>query len=245
MFFVGTLLLVSFIAGNIFLTMNMSLNYENVKPKLNNIVKNELQKGGDILNIENNFNIAEIYCQNHSDYLFNETDYEFVIPCEIVLQGTDAVVDYSTNAFIEEFYYKKYDCALFDCVLEGKMAPMIFVSQHAKDYWKGKFYWMILVSLILIAIMFFLIENKMSLFTDVGGLMIISALPLLAINWIVSYIDFADILFLNSKTIFWIIFVLGIILLGTGIVLRLLGVGSPISKGDVKKIINKEIEKKR
>ena len=99
---------------------------------------------------------------------------------------------------------------------ENVNSELVSIFQNFKLYW----YYSLFASLILIALMFLLIEKKKNIFINVGILIIISSLPLLALNWIVSSFNFADILFLKANIIFWIVFVLGIILVTVGIGLK-------------------------
>ena len=248
LFFVGLFLLVSLLVGNVLLTASMSLNYENVKPELTNTLKNTLQESGNLKEVENNFGVMQMHCQNNTDYVFqsSQIDYAFVIPCEVVNQGSQAVIDYSSEKFVEEMYYRSYDCDLFDCPLaEG--GSLIFVSQHAQNYWKSKFYYSLAASLFLIFLMFLLVEEKKGVFINVGALVIVSALPLLFFNWLVSYFNFAGILFSSSKKVFWIMIILGGALIVFGFILRILSLGGGkfFSINEVKEIVKEEVSKNK
>ena len=211
-FFVGVLLLILLIVGNILWTINLSLNYENVKTGLVDAAKKETN-----VNFNQYMPAMQAHCLNNLEYSLNSDLLGSVsIPCDIIAQGQDSVLNYVVGKYVEANYYKEYDCDLFNCPVET-LAPFVYVSQHAKNYWNQWFYYSLFASLILIALMFLLIEKKKKIFFNVGMLMIISSLPLLFLNWLVSYFNFADILFSKSSIIFWVVFILGIILVTIGI----------------------------
>ncbi len=217
LFFAGILFLISLLVGNILLTMILSLSYENVKIEFADVVKKNVD-----VNFNQNFLKMQTDCQNRSEYILNLNVYDqssISVPCSVVSQGQDSVINYVVEDILNESYYKKYDCKLFDCPSE-KSAPFVYVSEHAKDYWKNWLYYSLFASLILIILIFLLIENKGGMFIDVGGLIIFSSLPLLFLNWIVSNFNFADILFSKAKIVFWMVFIIGLILVSVGIALK-------------------------
>ncbi len=232
----SVLLALFFLFGNAFLTLGLSLDYDNVQPELVSVVKDLTE---DNLNleqeIEEKFESMELHCENNSEFVFSyESGQTFVIPCDIISEGLDAVVEYGINSFVEEIYYKDYDCDFWDC-LGKEEVPFFLVSEKARDYWNNKFCFLLIVSVILIALMFFLVEQKSHLFFVVGSLLAISALPFMKINWALSFLDtsflqFFTIFFVKAYVVFLISFSLGIILLMIGFVLKLLEVGFKISR---------------
>ena len=247
MFIAGVLLLISLIAGNLFLTMSMSLDYNNIKDKLITDVKNSQQGNNKINEVTNNFNYAMISCQNNSEYDFNseKIGYTLIIPCEIVLQGQEATINYASEKFVNDFYYKEYDCGFWKC---AGSSTTVFVSETAKDYWTQKFYLSLLVSAVLTLIVFFLLEKKKSIFFDLSVLIIISALPLLGINWIISSFNFADVLFLKAINVFRIMLILGIALILVGIILKFWGFfggDEKFSRKEVEEIVREEVSKSK
>ena len=243
LFFAGILFLISLIIGNILLTMSMSLNYEDVKIGLSNSAKENINS-----DFSQEISKMQRDCQNKSEYPLNLNSWNLdsvSVPCNIVSQGQEPVVNYVVGKSIEVEYYKEYNCNLFDCPFSG-IAPFVYVSQHAKNYWNRWFYYSLIASLILIAVMFLLIEKKRSIFINVGTLMVFSSLPLLVLNWLVSSFNFADILFSKSKIVFWIIFIFGLVLISIGIALRFWGFlegGEETSKKEVKEIVKEEVSK--
>ncbi|MFH1431019.1 MAG: hypothetical protein ABIG37_00940 [Nanoarchaeota archaeon] len=227
----SVLLFLLFIVGNVFLTLNLSLDYDNVKPELVSVIQNLV---GD--EIDEAYFSMEATCQNNSEFVFSheESGQVFVIPCEIVLQGSDEIINYSVNSFVEDSYYKNYDCDFFNC-FEDTENSFFFVSEQAKNYWKSKFHFVLVISLFLIALMFFLIQGKKNLPIVAGVLLILASLPFMKINWVMSFfsnnqfLQFFTISFSKSFNVFLISLSVGIILILLGFVLKLFGIGFQIS----------------
>jgi len=231
------LLFIFFLAGGIFLTMSMSLNYETIKPELVTAVSDLVQEKIDLesgLSIE--FSIMQEYCQNNSEYVFKEPESGrvFVIPCEVVSQGLDSVVNYSIENFVDQIYYDEYDCDFWNC-FETSEIPFFLVSQKAKDYWVSKFYLSLLISAVLIGLMFLFVEHKTNLPLVVGGLLIISSLPFAKFNSVLGFISdesffqFFTVFLLKAHTVFLIFLITGIILVALGIVLKFFKIGFVVS----------------
>ena len=103
--------------------------------------------------MEENYPAMELYCQNNSEFVFREdtSGYTFSIPCDIVAQGSEAIVDYGVNSLIEQVYYEDYDCEFWDCI--GKTSsPLFLISEKAKNYWNSKFYLALMASVVLAAL---------------------------------------------------------------------------------------------
>jgi len=240
LFVVTVLLFLSFLVGNVFLTLNLSLDYDNVQPELTPVIRELAESEIDLNSIVNEkFESMELYCQNNSnsevsDFVFNEYGYTFVIPCDIVFQGPVVVVDKGIENIVNEIYYKDYDCDFLDCFGRTEM-PFFLISAKAKDYWQSKFYFSLLISFVLIGLMFFLVEQKFNLPVVVGILFIISSLPFMKLNWLLSffsnslYLQFFTVFFTKAYMVFLITFILGIVILALGIILKFFKFGFWIS----------------
>jgi len=254
-----------FLIGNIFLTLYFSLDYVNVKSELVSVVKDAVEEEISLIGgIEEEFGFMELTCQNNSNFVFSDdvSGYVFEIPCEIIFQGYDAVIDYQLNIFVEEVYYEDYDCGFLECIKETER-PFFLVSEKAKDYWKNKLYFSLIISIILIVAMFFLIEQKYNLPIVVGSLLAVSALPFMKLNWVLSFLpassflQFFTIFFTKAYTVFLISFIFGIIILIVGIILKFFQIGfkindlfskfskkdKKVSSKEVKEIVKKEMSK--
>ena len=223
-FIVGSLLLISFLAMNLFLTFGLSLDYDKVKPKIVSAVKNLAEDEINLTEeIKENFVFAEVHCQNNTDFVFSQDEYVFEIPCSVVSQGPDGFINYGINQAIDEIYYKSYECSFFDCLRTE--FPFFLISEQAKDSSKNRFYFSLIVSLILITLLFFLTEKKSSLFIITGSLLAISSLPFIKINTFLSFLDdsflgFVLVLFSESYNVFLISFTIGIIIIGMGVAMK-------------------------
>jgi len=248
---ISILLFVCFLVGNIFLTLDLSLNYENVKPQLVSVVKNMYQTEFDITAvIQEKIPLMEIYCQNYSDYVFNEEGYTIVIPCDVVVQGSDAIVEKGVEDVIEEIYYKDYNCNFWNCFKETG-SPFFLVSQKADNYWHSKLYFVLMVSIILIILGFLLVEHRPNFIIILGALLIAAAFLFGRLDWIFSMIDetfsdFGAIFFSKSGAIFVISLIVGILALALGIIFKFLRwehKKKKFSKKDVQEIVSKEVSK--
>lgn len=236
------------LVGSILWTVSSSLQYEHVQPGLsslvNKVVDQQLGALGEGLNIEEEIEslmpAIELYCQDNQQYTFNYEGNNIVIPCDVLTQGSGAVVSHGANSLIEQYYYKEYNCNFWDCFGESEI-PLFLISQKAHDYWQGKFYLSLIAFFVLVALAFLLVEKKLNSFILVGGLTIIAALPLIKIGPLVSrllgsagefgeYISEMVLVFFNqSHNIFIKIIIFGAVLLLLGIVLKIFHIGIVIA----------------
>lgn len=248
--------------GNACLTLYMSLDYDNVKPGLNSLIKDIAKEDMNISDVvDEKYGVMESYCQNNSEYVFKEGDHIFVIPCEVVSQGSENITDYGSSSLVDKVYYQEYQCDFWDCVSKNE-SPFFLVSEQAKNYWQSKFYLALITLIVLLVLMFFLIEHKTNLPFVAGILLVISSLPFMKLELILSLLknefilSFFTILFSKSYTVFLISLSLGIAVLIVGIALKLFSIGfkishlfkkpeqtSEISENDVKEIVKEEVSK--
>lgn len=230
LFFISLIL-----TGNL-LTLSLSLEYDVIKPELSSIITSIAEEHINLSEIINkHFESMQNYCENNSEYVFNEQGQTFVIPCERVSEGHEAVVEQSVNQLVEETYYDDFDCDFWDC-FKTETLPFFLVSQKAQTYWNKKFYLGLIASIILLILMFFLITNKTNLPFVVGGLVVISSFLFMKLDWVFSLFSDSSILqFFNvfvskSYTVFIIFLLIGIAVLILGIILKLFKIGFKISK---------------
>ncbi len=240
---ISTLLLVSFLFLGIFATLNSSLEYEIVKPQIQSfikeIVKNEINK----TIIDKQVEILQTHCKTNPDYSFNDraTNYTFVIPCEVIAKGTDEIINAEANTLIDGYYYKNYECEFLKCF--KKENPLFLVSQHAKDFWKKQVYILLFISIILAGLIFLLVERKNNFSILTGSLLIAGFLPLLAFSEISKFavsilaLDFpfdlssiALIFFSKANSVFLTGLIIGAILIGMSIFLKLLKIGIEVEE---------------
>jgi len=230
----GILLFILLLLSNLFLTLDWSLEYETIQPELKNVIRGIAEEQIDLRGeVEEVLPLMNIYCQTNSQYVFAQEGYTVVVPCEVVEQGSDAIIEHSIDYLVKDVYYEEYDCDFWDCF--GKTgSPFFLVSAKAKDYWHGKFYLAVGISILLLVLMFFLSETKGNFLIIAGALIAGSALPFMKINWVLSlFSSQAEIfssLFAKAYSVFLIMFVSGIVVLSAGIGLHFFNFGNFISK---------------
>lgn len=251
------LLFILLVASNAFLTIDRSLDYNVVKPELTNLLTNLADRTINLSEqIEKTIPAMLIICKNESNFIFDSEEGEQVtIPCNVVSEGSDAIIKYSFGNLIDEAYNKKYDCEYWTCFkeLEGTEGLYFAVSKQAQDYWAGKFYLSLLGILILVGVMFLLIETRTTLPIVVGALMIVASLPFAKLETIVGWfakleiLQFLTVFFTKSVSVFWTGFILGLILVGIGVILKIFKIGFKIgeffSKFKKEKVVVKDTTK--
>jgi hypothetical protein len=260
---VGIFLFLAILLGSIFLVLSWSLQYENVQKELGPVLKNLTEDRFGL--IEENFNLTEKmgearefmdeHCQNESSYIFAEGGYTFVIPCDIleeVEESPSVLVDQGVENIIEQVYYDNYNCNFWNCFEEAGL-PLFLISEKAKNYWQDKFYFALIAFAVMVVLIFFLVEHKQNTPIIAGSIIMLSSIPLLGLEKVVgtiageSYFAFVGVFFSKISSVFWLILIFGLIILGVGIALRFLHrdlIKKKFSKKDVQKIIKKSDKKK-
>lgn len=257
--FVCTILFLSLFVATILLTLSSSLRYENVKPELVSFLGDVVNEQ---LNIEEQLNqllpAIELYCQINQQYLFDYGGYAFTIPCDVVAQGPNTLVEFGVDSFVNHYYYAEYNCNFLDCFSEEDV-PLFLISEKAKNYWQSKFYFALLLSVILSVLVFFLVEKKTNFFLLVGGLTIVSALPLIQLGKVAAlftnslgepgeYLSKIILIFFNqSYSVFIKVLIIGGVFLIVGIILKIFHIGFAISnffeKVKSKKLVKQKSDK--
>ena len=238
-FILGIVLLVSLIAGNIFLTLSLSSNPENLKEELTSETGKLIESAAEnVLGIGVEEVIDKIlpklesHCENNTEYIFSEQGYTINIPCETIQKGKDAIIEEGINDIVDEIYKKEYECdSIWECISDPNLKNSLYlISEDAKQEWKSKFNFTLFVSILLIAIMFFLVTQKIDLPIIVGFLIVLSSLPILGINKIISFLDFPflkiiPLLFSESGFVFSMVFIIGIAFMTLGILTKFFNFG--------------------
>jgi hypothetical protein len=236
LFVVGILFLGALIAGGVFYTVQSSLDEDILKADFVSVAGESLEENYNLSSeIEDNLDEMELYCMNNTVFAFNHSELEktLVIPCGVVAQGTDAIVDYGLNSLVDEVYSEQ---------------PFL-----AKDYWTSKFYYSLVGILILFGVIWLLVERKVSSLVVAGALFVLASLPFLALDSIASFFVAEGVfqvfgsLLLGAHSVFTFMLVLGLILTGVGIGLRFWTFGSTkkkFSRNEVQKIVREEVKKK-
>ncbi|MEK6918100.1 MAG: hypothetical protein AABW51_04080 [Nanoarchaeota archaeon] len=262
--FFSVLFFIALLTTGILLTLSSSLENQNIKTNLANLVSEQInQNYGGFETIQNNLSFIQSYCQNNTDYVFQEAGEVFVISCDVASQGQQAVINNTVSNFIDRSYYKEYSCGFWDCFKQGEI-PFFLASKQAYDYWNNKFYFAMLASLILLGLVFLFTHDKTNVPFIVGAFMIIVSLVVLKINALFfifggSISQFIGVFFSQSYPVFlkFLFFGIGIILLG--LVLKMFKAGfkfsnfmekvklrrNSLSKNELKEFVKKEIAKSK
>lgn len=244
---ISILLFVSLLSLNSFFTLSKSLEYENVQIEATPLVY-ELTNlsSSNILGIDSNISekiqegadLVEQYCANYSDYTFDYQGTKITLPCEevktITNSSSQSILNATVKNFIKNIYYRNYDCNFLDCFSKYDV-PFFLISEKAKDYWGDKFYFSLLVSVVLAILLFIFVEYKSNFFLISGILLIATALPFLKLSSLLIsfYGTFAYLfkIFLSqASSIFWIMFPIGLILIGVGILFKSVKFGTWIGE---------------
>ena len=246
---VSSLLFLTLFLGNAFLTLSWSLEYNNLETNANNVAVQAFDTLGIKEEIESNYNLMVIYCDNQEAFDFSSQGINIPIPCYEIAKGPEAVIQYSVSNALHDLYYRTYDCSFFECLKTGD-GPYVLVSEVAMNYWKSKFKICLLGSILLFVLMFIFIEKKHSTLTVTGILMILSALPFRKLNWLLAFLPEGNLtemvlsFFTRSYNVFLIMTIIGVSLFAVGIAFEFLGIGLKITKFFTKEKATKEKEKK-
>lgn len=248
--FVCVLLFVSFFLMGTFATLNLSLEYDTAKSQVTPLMKDLVEDKVDSTLVEDYEDILRNYCNVNSEYVFKdqETGHTFVIHCDTIGQGPDAIIEEEINSLFDDNYYKEYECDFWKCFKELD-TPLFLVSQHAKDHWRSNYYTFLLVSLVLAGLVFLLVNKKLNFPILAGILLGISFIPVSildsigkailnvifssakrAINGLdsIDISSFVVVFFSRADDVFLTGFIIGLILVAIGIFFKLLKVGFKI-----------------
>ena len=261
--FVSVILFIIVLLGSFFAVLSLSLEYENVQKEIGDVAKNLVEEKSSL--IKENFNLTtemkkaedfmREHCLNETSYVFASGGYTFVLPCNLLEkanESVDAFIDSGVSSIVYDIYYDDYGCDFWDC-FKKTGPPLFLISEKAKNYWQEKFYFSLIVFLILAALVFLLVEQKQNTPIVIGSIFVVSSAVLLKMGKLPelligkSYSQFINIFFSKMSSVSWILLVFGLVLVVAGISLRLLGteiMKKKFSKEEVKEIVKAEVDKK-
>jgi len=249
---ISVLLFISILCLGIFATLSLSLNYENVQPKIYSVADQVIESQIGVQNMVNSLiPYLNVYCQTNTEIIQSFEGYTFVFPCSVVSEGYNSILNYSINYLVSDFYYKDYNCNFIKC-LEDSEVPLFLVSDYAREFWKSLFFKFLIISLILIGLVILLAEKKSNAPLLVGSLFVVDSLIILSLNKIGALIGKAilspislalskentnmilsqivGVFFSEASKVFLWMFVLGLILIAGAIVFKITGFGFKINK---------------
>lgn len=249
---VSVVLFICLLLTGIFATLNLSLTYENVQPRIYYVAEEIIEEQIGAENIVNALlPYVDVYCLTNTEIVQTFGDYTFVFPCDVVSQGYESILNYSVDYIVGDFYYKDYDCSFTECFEESSV-PFFLISAHAKEFWRGLFFKFLLASIVLTGLIVLLVQKKSNAPLLAGSLLVGSSLIILSLRKIgitigravLSPISLAlseestnsvlsnviAVFFSEYSKVFLWMFVAGLILIAGAIVFKLTGFGFKINK---------------
>ena len=247
---VSVLLFFSLFIAITFGILGASLTYDNVQNKSISIAHNLLQQDGNLTSaISKNYPYVQIYCQTHSNYIFNAEGYTFNISCSNALKGENELINEGISSLIHQIYYSQYNCNFLDCFKSNEI-PVFLISEKMYNYLAGKSGLFSAVSFVLFILLFLLTKKKINSFIIVGAFFIIPSLAFLKMDVFFNtssnkmIIQFLELFLSQSFPIALKILIFGIFLVIFGIVFKIFNLGFLISEW-ISKISEKSSDKKQ
>jgi hypothetical protein len=250
---VSVILFIGFLLMNGFLVISDSLEYENIQKELTPVVASFIS---DKINLEEisaeKLILIKEYCANGEEFVFIEGGETFTIPCSVIENGTEAIIEEMIAGKVREVYYTEYNCSFIDCFEQQRDKPYFLVSAQTKDYFKNKSNSIMFFCLFISVLIFVLIENRTNAPILIGSLLLIASLFFIKIDFIVGFfsekaiLQFFSFLFTSSYSIAIKGIFIGIILIIIGIILKFFKFGFWVSNffGKFKKKFPLEKDKK-
>lgn len=257
---VSTLFFLAVFSSFLTFTLASSLTYDNVKIELTSLIKNfaGIQSG---LNEKINtiFPMMKTYCNASSEYVFSFGNYTITIPCEKILQGNSAIINYSSEEVIRQIYYRDYNCSFLDCFSKQQGLPLFLISETTRAFLISKFYILLASSIALFILIFLLVEKKSNAGILSGISIIFAAFPLKILSGVLpklfkSFGEFSgifNVFFSAANSVFIKGIILGSLLILLGIVFKIFGIEmkiydfiSKFKKQPVKEVIREKTKAK-
>jgi len=265
--FASCILIISLLLTNIFLITSLSLDYETISPKLIKITTTIANNEADLTRkIETNYQLMLKDCENKTilELTNYSIPYNYSIPCEIINESQEKIINHTIKKIIEKAYYKDYDCKFSECI---KNSPLYLTSNEYKDKLNSKFKKTLIFSLVLIIIIFILTEKKRNTLILTGISLILATLPLAKVNIPINILskiiglaskirimdnylsELITLLFSKTWTVFNFNITIGtmLIVVGAGIGLIkffLYGKEKKYTKSDIENIVEKKLAQK-
>lgn len=240
LFVLSSLVMTLLLAANLSLTFSLSLDGKSLQSE----ILSDFSDGQQVdfkKEIENNFDSLIEHCENNTNFEFNENGYVVDIPCEVVDEGPDAVVDEVFNDIIESAIEQQYP----NSPLAG-FSKLLF-SDKASKYWMNYFYIILGIIFLLGLGMFVLTEERINFPISFGFLILISSLPFVAVNYALPLLENSilspiSILFSEAYTVFVGALILGVSLVIIGFGLKFFKFGWSFSErfGKIKRMFSRK-----
>lgn len=189
----------------------------------------------------NNYEYLEGYCKKDQSFVFEHENSGLVfnLSCNKALDNSSAFLNEIIKDTMKDIYYRNYNCEFaafnlfYDCVKKYN-PPFFLVSEQMKDYWYGKFYTMLFISLVLFALMFLFAEKKSNWLIISGIIIFVSSLPFFKPELFLffsasEYAEFVQAFLIRAKSVAFIFLISGLIIFLLGIGFRVWGFGNFIA----------------
>lgn len=236
----GLLILVSIVlffalfVASLFLTISLSLSFDNVQKEMVPILKDSAKNPIKISDaISGDYAVMQEYCTTYSNYVVNYEGQKIIVPCSVISQGKEAVIDYGVNQFVQGIYFANYDCSFIRCFTEYKI-PFFIISKKMQDDFFTNFGLFLIVIAIFSILGFILSEKKSNFFLLLSVLLFLSALPFWKFDWFINFFGeslqgLLSVFFNKSFIVFKGVAITGGSLLFVGLFLKFFRIGFDIS----------------
>jgi hypothetical protein len=217
--------------------LSSSLQHDVLQPVLKTSVSEILRGslGGGSMFTEQEKAQMQNACLIQEEYTLSYSGYTSVIPCEIIQQGEDAIINYEAENLVNNIYYTEYNCEFWECVdasIKSSSIPFVLISEKAREYWTKNFFILLGLSILIFAVIFMISRNRPGVFITGGVLLILSALPFRILNWLLGLLggvipsEFSGIFsvfFTKAYSVFKIILIIGIVFIIFGVLCKIFG----------------------
>jgi hypothetical protein len=258
---VSTLLFISLIFLSVFSVLSWSSSHYVLKNQVNSYSQDLILNGGNVIDFNLDQTILEMQenCITQTNYIINEGDIHVEVPCNVVNNGKDAVINYIVNDVFEQIYYKNYSCDFLKC-LQTQKDPFVLVSEKSHLFVRSLLYTFLIISIILFLLLILLVKKKSNSLIITGILIIIVSLIIKGVDFILVLFSqpllkgIISLFFSKSHSVFLIFLIIGCLLFFIGILIKVLKLEIKIaekfskkdkkttSENSVRKIVRDEIK---
>ena len=248
---VSVLLFLSFICVNLFGILSLSITYDNVQNQSVSLVQTAVQNLNLTDKIQQAYPMMQSICKANPNYVFAITNYSINFSCDVIMQGTDAIINEGTKEVIHQIYYTNYDCDFLNCI-HSTQVPVFLLSEKAYNFWTDKFRISLAVSFVLLVLLLFLVKKKENMPLLSGILLSVSSLPFIKLDVILNTFSnkiisqFLEVFFSQAFYFSLRTLIVGLVLIGLGIIFKIFDIGFFISNliSKIKKTDNSKAIKK-
>ena len=249
-FVLAILFFITVFFGGAFLTFSMSLEYDNFKVNAKDLPQTIAEDLNAIGIINENYAQMQEYCINkETNYKFSQGNLTLNTPCSVVRLGPEKIIENSSDQFLEDVYYKEYNCKLLNC-LDQNLGYYAFTSEKSQIYFNKLYKYSLLIAILLFLVLFLLSRPHNSGLVVSGLLLMGASLIYKKLNFLVSLIPsefvskYSSIFVSQSENVFLIMILFGAAFFLIGIVFYFFNWSMKLSER-INKFAEKLKEKKK